>query len=333
MLSISVVLGSCVDNSSMQIEENTTENLLTTTSTSETEKPEETPEASSETKDIDFGIDIDIDIMEVLIFDAGKADAILITTDAHTVIIDTGEQKHGAIFAEYLSSHDITEIDYLIITHFDKDHVGGADTIIENFTVKEVIVPNYGKESKQYEQFITSIDAAKIELCILTEILEFNINDMKFTLYPSQQEYYYFSSSDADGEEDDDENENDDENDNIPNENNFSIVTSVKHGNNNFLFTGDAKSKRLKELLSIGDIVNTKYNFLKVPHHGQYNKRSTEFIYMIKPEYAVITCSSKKPSDERVVAALEDAGAEIYSTVDGNVYCKSNGKELIVAYK
>jgi beta-lactamase superfamily II metal-dependent hydrolase len=105
----------------------------------------------------------DIGFMDVFVFATGKADAILITTENHAVMIDAGENKHGTAIADYLTKRGIDTIDYLIITHFHKDHVGGADTIIRNFDVKEVIVPNYGKQSKQYSQFVSAAVTTEIE--------------------------------------------------------------------------------------------------------------------------------------------------------------------------
>ena len=287
----------------------------------------EIAEITVEETKIDFGV------FEIFVFDIGKADAILMTSDNYTVMIDTGEYKHREIIEEYLLSRDISVIDYLIITHFHKDHVGGAGAIIQNFTVSEVIVPNYGKDSKHYERFAEAMAEKELEYNVLIETLELTLDGIQFIIYPPNQEYYYYGDEtddeedeDNDGDDEDDENKSED----VPKENNFSLVVSVTHGNNNFLFAGDAKSKRLKELLSIGEILATRYDFLKVPHHGRYNKRSEEFIYMTKPEYAVITDSADNPADERVVAALEAVDAEIYFTSDGNFYCRSDGYSISI---
>ena len=309
------------DGVSNFIEEESTE----TSDTSETTEPEPTE------MEKDFAIDTDTEygIMEIYVFDIGKADAILITTENHTVMIDTGENKHGAKIAEYLLSRDITEIDYLIITHFHKDHVGGADTIIRNFDVKEIIVPDYGKQSKQYAQFVSAMLTMNLKPNILTETTEFTLDNAIFTVYPPQLEYYDYSGDDANNEDVDNEDES------ISNENDFSIVISVTHGSNNFLFTGDAMDERLGELLSDEDIMTTAYDYLKVPYHGRYNERNIEFINAIKPQYAVITCSSDSSDgsgDERVVSALEEAGAEVYLTTNGNVYCVSNGDLMMIKY-
>jgi hypothetical protein len=70
----------------------------------------------------------DSGIMEVHVFGIGRADAVLITTENHAVLIDTGERNHGWQIANYLFSLDIRRIDYLIITHFDSDPIIAAGT-------------------------------------------------------------------------------------------------------------------------------------------------------------------------------------------------------------
>ena len=270
--------------------------------------------------------------MGIYIFDVGKADAILLTTENQTVMIDTGEKKDSQEITDYLISQDISVIDYMIITHFDKDHVGGAAEILHNFNVKALLIPDYKAHTKHYDRLVTAMSETAINPNILGkgESFEFILDDIKFTVYASNLDYYDYSAEDddEDEDEDDDELEND-----IPNSNNFSLVATINHGNNSFLFTGDAKAKRLKELMSNKDITGTEYDFLKVPHHGGYNKRSAEFINAIHPKYAVITCSEKNPPDSVVVGALEKSGAEIYLTANGNICCESDGNNLVLSHR
>ena len=274
-----------------------------------------TKDTDNNSSDVPFGK------MEVFVFSAGKADAILVTTEKHTVLIDTGKDKHGQVITDYLAARGITVIDYLIITHFDKDHIGGADKVIRNLTVKKIIVPDYKKDSEQYRQFIKAANDTGTELSVLRQKTEFKLDSAEFVIYPSMQEYYDYSTED---------NDDDDEDEDTVNENNFSAAVRISHGSKNFLFTGDAKAKRLKELLADEEITNIKYDFLKVPHHGRHNKSSTDFISRINPEYAVITCSEDSPADSRVLEALEKTGAKIYLTTSGNIRCTSDGCNLTV---
>ncbi|MCL2099306.1 MAG: MBL fold metallo-hydrolase [Oscillospiraceae bacterium] len=285
-----------------------------------------------------------IGIMEVSVFDTGKADAILIQTETNTVMIDTGENKHGQNIAEYIQSLGITTIDYLIITHFHKDHVGGAHIILNSFEVREIIVPDYGKESQHYDRFAAAAERTGTVPLILTEPLRFTADNTEFAVFPPQSGYHFYAAPSDGGRADDeydedlieDENENEDEeSENVTNENNFSIIVSAVHGENNFLFTGDAKARRLREAMRTPEIFLTDYDYLKVPHHGRYNKRSVEFIHTVRPRYAVITTSSEIgiTADKRVVSALEEAGAEIFLTTDGGVYCLSDGERLSVEHR
>ena len=270
------------------------------------------------------------DMLEIYIFDAGKADAILIMTENYIIMIDTGENRHGEELVQALTDKNIGVIDYLILTHYHKDHIGGAHVIINNIRVKNIIVPNYGKESRHYDRLVNAVSDAGLESFILKEELSLTIDSAVFNLYPAQSEYYFYADSDDDIDEDGDF---EDEDEPVTNENNFSIVTSINHGANNFLFTGDAKAKRLREVLRTGSIMLKNYDFLKVPHHGGHNKRSQEFIYAISPDYAVITCSPEDMPDSRVIDALEDVGSEIFLTVHGGVYVKSDGNRIIIEHR
>jgi len=332
---VSATLNLFICGCSTQTDTDITDNIIMTNITEESPttqliepEPTEKTEPTEPERELDIDFDAESGIMEVFVFGIGKADAILITTENHTVLIDTGENKHGPHIADYLLSRGITEIDYLIITHFHKDHVGGADTIIKNFGVKEVIVPNYGKESRHYARFNAAMLAMRLENSILTEITEFILDNSIFILYPSQLEYREYSDMSDDEYDEDDEIEEE----NKPNENDFSIVVSVNHGDNYFLFAADATAERLDELLSDENIVNTKYDFLKVPHHGKYNKRSLEFINAVSPKYAVITCSLDKPADKKLISVLEETKADVYLTTNGNIYCISGGNTLITKY-
>lgn len=72
-------------------------------------------------------------IFRITVIDVGKGDCILVQTgdaaDPVTVMIDTGYKKTAEDVLEYLSGHGIAKLDALIVSHFHKDHVGGAAKI------------------------------------------------------------------------------------------------------------------------------------------------------------------------------------------------------------
>ena len=283
----------------------------------------------------EFGADA-VGTMEIRIFGIGRADAILITTENHAVMIDAGERQYGPYITQYLLEQNIDRLDYLIITHFDRDHVGGAYVVISEIDVVNVIVPNYSRESNHFRRFETSMEEAQIEPLVLTETMRFALDFAEFIVDPSGLEYFHFTR-DQDGYQDDaatDETEQ-------PTGDDYSIIVSVSHGDNNFLFTGDAVADRLQELLENYEIISIGYDFLKVPRHGRHNRQSVEFINTIKPRYAVITgfhpyfisdYYPERPTDERVINALEYVGAEIFFAMSIGVLAVSDGTNLTIEY-
>ena len=239
---------------------------------------------------------------EVKIFKIGKADSILVTTHNQHMLIDTGEEEDVAEVLAYLEDANISSLDTLIITHFDKDHVGGADKILKQVTVKHVLMPNYTSTSKQTLEFIKAIEKTGVQATRVTETHHFEFGEAQISILPPHESTY-------DGDND------------------YSLVTSIIYGETSFLFAGDAEATRLTELLNDRNLVHT---FLKVPHHGRFNEQTTAFFQAVKPEIAVITASNKNPADEETLRSLRDIGAAVYITKDGTITVMSDGHTLTI---
>lgn len=234
---------------------------------------------------------------------AGQADAIILRTENHSVIIDCGEKDDGDEIAEYLQKNNIKNIDYFFITHFDKDHVGGFPKVMENITASNIIVPDYEGSNDEYYKYLKTVDENNLTVTTLTKNISFTLDDVLFEVSVPKKKAYNESDND------------------------FSLVISVTHGENTFLFAGDAESERITEILSE---FKKQYDFLKVPHHGKYNKNTRQLISTIKPRYAVITDSEKNPASNEVISLLETEKVKIYSTKEGNVSVISDGNEISI---
>jgi len=240
--------------------------------------------------------------MEIVFFNAGKADCFLIQTENSVVLIDTGKNKMGEQIVSYCKEHEIEHIDALFITHFDKDHVGGADAVLEAVSVEKVYEPAYFSESKQYLQYIEALQVSAANV----ETLQ---NNTSFVLDGVSYKVDIANKSDYGPDE----------------ENDFSLVLSVQYGEISFLFAGDAENQRLMELL---DENVQKHTVLKVPHHGRYESTSELFFKAVSPKYAVITSDEKNPEDKEVVSLLESFGTDVYFTKEGTIYCTTDGKNV-----
>lgn len=235
------------------------------------------------------------------VLDIGQADAIILETAAHTVVIDTGEKDDGDELVEHLTGHGIKRIDYMFITHFDKDHVGGARELMENTEIGEIITPDYEGNNKEYADFITALKESGLSQTKLTGYMTFILDDVLFEIFPPEKSSY------------------------IEEDNDFSLVINVTYGENTFMFAGDCETARLKELPGQ---MNMEHVFLNVPHHGVYCAGMDEFIGSVSPEYAVITDSKKNPADDDVLALLEGVGCETYETLYGSVTAVCDGRTV-----
>ncbi len=233
----------------------------------------------------------------------GQADAIILKTQNHSVIIDCGETDDGDEVVKYLRDNDIDAVDYLFITHFDKDHVGGVPEVLDHVNVERIVTPDYEGANEEYVNYLAAVNKHGYNPLSITEDMSFTLDDTLFEVYAPKKTQY--------AEEDND----------------FSLAIGITHGENKFLFTGDAENERMTEILTQ---VSGGYDFLKVPHHGKYHKKTKEFFQKINPDYAVITCSDKNPAEEKTVAALESVNSKIYYTSGGDISVTSDGQKISV---
>ncbi|MBQ7051329.1 MAG: MBL fold metallo-hydrolase [Clostridia bacterium] len=248
--------------------------------------------------------------LRVDFYDMGKADAMLITSPGgERILIDTGTNKGGKKLVERFAREGIDRIDTMIITHYDKDHVGGADKVLEEIDIGRVIMPVYDKESKQHTQFIEALGEQKN-----TEQTPMQIgSEMAFELaggvsvrITAAHEHSYGSDE----------------------ENDFSLAVRMSYGDTKFLFAGDAEDPRQRELLEEGDVA---CDVLKVPYHGRLVRSSEKFLTEAKPKIAYITDDEEDTASPVVVDILERLGAQVYSSLeDGDVTVVSDGASVSV---
>ncbi len=241
---------------------------------------------------------------KVTTLDVGQGDSILVEFNKENVLIDTGgiRNSNSSIIKNktipYLKSLGIKNINYLILTHGDYDHMGEAINLVNNFKVDKVIF-NCGPYNDLEKELIKVLDKKRIKYYSCIKELNINKNKLQFL---QTKEY---------------DNEND--NSNV-------IITEL--GGYKFMFMGDASSTTEHEILS-------KYNLpdidvLKVGHHGSKTSSSIEFIDEINPNYSIISVGKNNryghPNKE-VLNNLEKS--KIYRTdEDGSIMFKIKNNKL-----
>ena len=246
--------------------------------------------------------DAEANPLTVTFLKVGKADGIVLQTANHTVVIDCGEKGDGSRINDLLAQNGVTQIDCMILTHFDQDHIGGAPEVLESYPVQQVIAADYTESGKEYKALIKALEAQQLTMQQPTAELTFTFDDCTFTVYPHKAADYKNGY-----------------------DNNCSLVTKVTHHDNVLLFAGDAMEERLTEVMDIGDC-----DLLKVPYHGRELSNLPAFLDAVTPEYAVI-CTSKPEISNVTVSQLESRNISTYITgKDGDITAVSDGESITV---
>ncbi len=261
--------------------------------------------------------------IKIYFVDVGQGDSTLIQTiEGKNILIDGGGSEFGSfdvgesILLPYLLDRRITTIDYLMISHFDSDHIGGVFAILENLEVKNIIISKQGETSENLKKFYEITNNKGIRTIIVKkgDIVEIDKYSHFEILFPEDNLIE----------------------DNILNNN--SIVARFNSLDFSILFTGDIEEiaeKRLCELYSGTDKLEAFV--LKVAHHGSKTSSTEEFLELVKPKIALIGVGKNNnfghPNID-VIERLENMGSKIYRTDNcGEIIIRINRKKLQIHTK
>ena len=81
--------------------------------------------------------------MAVYFIDCGQGDAIFITSEGATMLVDAGNEKNVQSVLNFLDAQGIEELDYVVSSHPDEDHIGGMPAIYENYQVHSSVYSSH----------------------------------------------------------------------------------------------------------------------------------------------------------------------------------------------
>nr|WP_245894510.1 ComEC/Rec2 family competence protein [Planomicrobium soli] len=247
--------------------------------------------------------------MKVHFINVGQGDATYIKMPGgEDVLIDGGRQGQGDEIVAYLKKQKVDDIEILISTHPDADHLGGLDEVLKAFKVESVYAPKVAHTTDAYKNFLNAVKAEKLTIKSAKAGVKLPLKGVTAKFVGPTRDY---GKSDL---------------------NNWSAVLHVTYNQNKFLFTGDA------EKASESDMVKAKQTLqadvLKVGHHGAKTSSNTDFLKVVKPKHAVISVGKNAyghPTKD-VLNRFKTAKATVYRTDQkGNIVFTSTGTKITVA--
>lgn len=258
--------------------------------------------------------------LSVAFFDVGQGDAIFIETpQGHQMLIDGGpNQRVADKVASTLPFWD-KDLDLVILTHADADHITGLVHILEKYHVENVLWTGVATQTsifQSWEQALEKLskpdfERKKVGLYLARAgqkvVWSQDPNTFMEILYPNDSVIANAKAL-----------------------NDTSVIAKLVFGKNSFLFTGDI-SKEVEQKL-IDQEANLDADVLKVPHHGSKSSSFESFLAAVSPSLAVIQVGAKNryghPAPE-VLERFSNFGIPILRTDEnGDILVRSDGSNV-----
>ena len=203
------------------------------------------------------------DPIEVNFIDVGQGDScFIVTANNDTILIDAGEKSDALAIIECLDEYEFEDIDLMILTHPDADHIAGAKTILETYDVAEVVMCSYVKNTKMFENLIACLENLDTKVTQGQVGLEYNIDGVNLLVVGVDS--------------------------NVKTANDSSVVTKMTYGDVSIMFMGDLEEKGEKVVLQNGYDLSAQ--IMKLGHHGSSTSSSQEMLDVVNPKIAIISC-------------------------------------------
>lgn len=280
------------------------------------------------------------------------SDAIILEKNNHFAFVDTGSKFYYPMIENYLYEHNITKIDFIILTHFHNDHYGNIENIIYNFKVDKLYLKRYygldGTTSSGYssnEEYIKNefknyyaiLEACEITLTDVIFVDELGCNELEVNfqgtilelydiknrlndIYSNKESKYYQKK--------------------VFNENFNCIGIFIREKNHNIFLGADVtcSSYDIKEIKEISlQMINRVYekhninsiDLYKSCHHGGGGSNPFKLCFLLKAKYVIITNTAKWLDNYDSCENLEIANNDVkILTTDHQKYIFTIGEEI-----
>jgi len=273
--------------------------------------------------------------LRVDFLDVGQGDSALITfPNGETLLVDGGGKPNlnnfyvrregeepeafepdaaaigESVVSEFLWERGYSQIDYILATHADADHLQGLSEVAKNFRVRAAFFGRMPEKDEDFAGLYRILQKRKIEIFKLKrgDVLTFDKGIVE-VLYPEADD-----SPDA------------------VSANNHSIVLRIIFGTKKFLLTGDIEKETENFLAQNPQFLQS--DVVKVAHHGSRTSSIQPFIDATKAEYAIISVGRTSPfghPHKEVSQRWQAAGARVLTTGErGTISVSTDGKDLLI---
>jgi len=246
-------------------------------------------------------------VLTVSVLDVGQGDAIFIETpQGNQILIDSGPSAHVLKQLQSRMSFFDNSIDVVMITHPDKDHIGGFRQIFDRYDIELVLESGVKVSTDIYKKVDSAItqEGSKRIFARRGMDIVLDIDVHLFILFPDRD----VSGLDT---------------------NDGSIIAKLVYKNTSMMFMGDA-SDNIETYLVEQDDGLLDSDVLKVGHHGSKTSTSELFVDVVSPDVAVISAGKNNRyghPHEDILRRFSERDIFVVGTYEeGTLVFESNGK-------
>ena len=213
--------------------------------------------------------------------DVGQGDGIHISSGGMEILVDGGSTSESEVgryrLIPYLKSRGISQIDCVLISHADTDHISGVQEILEDGQIRidMLVLPKVKEKSSNYQNVEALAAECGVPIRYIYAGMEFTCGEISVKcLHPGAD---YVSES----------------------ENDSSMVLLLSYGEIDVLLTGDVEDRG--ENVMLREEILQDVEILKVAHHGSRYSTDEEFLSTITPEIALISCGEGNDTTTRLI--------------------------------
>ncbi|MBO6240249.1 MAG: DNA internalization-related competence protein ComEC/Rec2 [Butyrivibrio sp.] len=245
--------------------------------------------------------------LEINMIDVGQGDGILISSGRNNILIDggsTSKKKVGKYqMIPFFKYKGVGTLDVVVLTHEDTDHISGILDILDDMEdggifIKKMILPEVDRSCRgdNYRRLQDRAGELGIPVFYINSGESFRVGEIEFFCL------------------------NPDLNMIVDGANAYSTVLFMKYNDFKALFTGDVEKngqENIKEIMKQRPEIFDNLTLLKVAHHGSMYTTDMDFLNMINPKIALISCgleNSYGHPHKELLERLDIIGAKTYRT-------------------
>ena len=242
--------------------------------------------------------------LDAVVLDVGQGQSIVLSSGEQATLVDCGSANSwydaGSLAADQLLTMGHRTVEYLILTHYDSDHINGVESLLSRMKVETILVPPGKDEYGLSDTLRETAEVYGVPVCSVDAVQVIPVGVTTLTICPPVTE-------EASGD----------------NENGLLLLAAA--GEQELLITGDLDSAAERKALEQYDFPDV--DVLIAGHHGSKYSTTDDLLDAVKPETACISVGSNSyghPADE-TMRRLAEHGCGIYRTdLQGSIHAIFN---------